>query len=58
MRGTVRNDLRPGLRFIGFRHYGTVAFYADEDNVEIVRILGRGRDLISALDNKGDPPET
>ena len=47
-RGTLRSDLRPGLRTIGYRRRLTIAFVVDGEEVVIVRLAHRGRD-ISAL---------
>jgi toxin ParE1/3/4 len=49
-RGTRRNDLRPGLRTVGFRHRATILFQLDRQ-ARVVVILGiyyGGRNL--ALD--------
>ena len=48
-RGTRRDDLRPGLRVIGFERRVTIAFHVTADKVIIDRILYGGRDLGSAL---------
>ncbi len=42
-RGTVRDEIRPGLRLIGFERRVTVAFLVDGDDVVILRILYAGR---------------
>jgi toxin ParE1/3/4 len=44
-RGTIRDDLRPGLRLVGFRRQATIAFAVRDGNVTILRIFGRGRDV-------------
>lgn len=43
-RGTLHDDLRPGLRTIGFDRRVTVAFVVEEDRVVILRIFDGGRD--------------
>jgi len=48
-RGTRREDLRPGLRVIGFRRRVTIAFHVTGDTVTIDRILYGGRDLARAF---------
>jgi toxin ParE1/3/4 len=48
-RGTRRDDLRPGLRTIGFRRRVTIAFDVDSDTVAIIGILYGGRDIDEAL---------
>ena len=49
-RGTRRDDLRPGIRILGFRRRVNIAFVVLEDRVEIARLLYGGRDIASALD--------
>ena len=48
-RGTRRDDLRPGLRVIGFERRVTIAFHITADRVTIDRVLYGGRDLKTAL---------
>ena len=43
-RGTRRDDLRPGLRTIGFRRRVTIAFTAEQDLVTIVSVFYGGQD--------------
>ncbi len=38
-RGTGRDDLRPGLRILGFERRAVIAFYVATDTVTILRIL-------------------
>ena len=52
-RGTARDDLRPGLRLIGFERRVTIAFMATDDTVLIVRIFYGGRDVAALLDDEG-----
>lgn len=42
-RGQSRDDLRPGLRLVGFQRQATIAFVIDGDDVIILRIFFRGR---------------
>jgi toxin ParE1/3/4 len=42
-RGTLRNDVRQGLRVIGFERSLSIAFTVDETQVTILRIFRRGR---------------
>jgi toxin ParE1/3/4 len=42
-RGHQRNDIRPGLRIIGFERRVTVAFVVEDDRVIILRLFHRGR---------------
>ena len=44
-RGTRRDDLRPGLRTVGFERRITIAFHISDATVTIDRILYGGRDL-------------
>jgi toxin ParE1/3/4 len=52
-RGTRRDDLRVGLRIVGFRRQASIAFTVLEDRVEIARILYGGRNLDDALREGG-----
>lgn len=49
LRGTARDDIRPGLRTIGFRRRGVVAFVARDDAVVIVGVYYGGRDYEPVL---------
>jgi toxin ParE1/3/4 len=51
-RGTKRDDLRPGLRIVGFERRVTIAFHVDSDTVTIDRILYGGRDINRAIGGK------
>lgn len=53
-RGVRRDDLRPGLRLIGYRRQATIAFAVLDNDVTILRVFQRGRD-IEALLQDGDP---
>lgn len=48
-RGTRRDDIRPGLRTIGFRRRLTVAFTVTSDTVVILRVLYGGQEWEAAL---------
>lgn len=48
-RGTRRDDLRPGLRIVGFERRIAIAFHIDRQTATIDRILYGGRDIASAL---------
>lgn len=48
-RGTKRDDIRPGLRTVGFRRRVTIAFAVDEKTVTILGIYYGGRDFESVL---------
>ncbi len=42
-RGHLREDVRPGLRIVGFERRVTIAFTVEEDRVIILRIFYGGR---------------
>lgn len=42
-RGSPRDDVRPGLRVVGFERSLTTAFTVDEASVTILRLFRRGR---------------
>lgn len=44
-RGTVRDQIFPGLRIIGFERSASIAFVVSDKVVSILRILPRGSDL-------------
>lgn len=44
-RGTRRDEVRPGLRTLGFRRRVTIAFQVTPTRVVVVRVLYAGRDL-------------
>ncbi len=44
-RGTVRDEMRSGLRIIGFERSASVAFVVEDDDVVVLRILAKGREF-------------
>lgn len=44
-RGTPRSDLWPGLRTMAFRKSATIAYLVEGNDVRILRIIHRGREL-------------
>lgn len=46
-RGTVRDQILPGLRVIGFERSASIAFRVIGDTVEVLRVLRRGQDIPS-----------
>jgi toxin ParE1/3/4 len=48
-RGTRRDDLRPGLRIVGFERRVTIAFHVDPRTATIDRIFYAGRDVEGVL---------
>ncbi|WP_417564474.1 hypothetical protein [Microbacterium sp.] len=47
--GQARDDLRPGLRTIGFRRRVVVAFAVDDDSIQILGVYYGGRDYEQLL---------
>lgn len=45
-RGTRRDDIRPGMRIVGFERRVTIAFHVEPERVTIDRILYAGRRII------------
>ena len=57
-RGHLRNDVRPGLRIVGFEKSLTIAFTVNAERVTILRLLYGGRDwetTLSRNDTRRDP---
>jgi len=48
-RGTRRDDIRPGLRTMGFERRATIVFHVGKSEVTIVRIFYGGQDYERAL---------
>ncbi len=44
LRGIARDDIRPGLRTIGYRRRGVVAFLVRDDTVVVLGVFYGGRD--------------
>jgi toxin ParE1/3/4 len=53
-RGTRRDDIRSGLRTLGFEGRATIAFRVTHTEVVIARIFYGGQDYEPALRNTGD----
>lgn len=53
-RGRAWDDIRPGLRTIGFEKSVTIAFVVTEDTVVISRVFYRGRDFEMLLRGETD----
>lgn len=51
MRGTLRNDIRPGLRTFGFQRRVTIAFDVTVDMVTILGIFYGGQDFETAFES-------
>jgi toxin ParE1/3/4 len=53
-RGMRRDDLGPGLRLLGYRRRATIAFVVTAEEVVVLRILYRGRDVEALLAGRDD----
>lgn len=53
-RGTKRDDLRPGLRTMGFERRATIVFQVTGGEVVVVRIFHGGQDFERALRGESD----
>ncbi|MFU8878700.1 MAG: type II toxin-antitoxin system RelE/ParE family toxin [Wenzhouxiangellaceae bacterium] len=49
LRGTKRDDIRPGLRITGFRRRITMAFTVDDEVVTILGVFYGGQDYDAVL---------
>jgi len=49
-RGTVRSEIRQGLRIIGFERAAAIAFVIEGNEVVILRISYRGREIFPNVD--------
>lgn len=49
-RGQLRNDLRHGLRILGFKRRVTIAFSVDETRVTVLRLFYGGQDWEGAFE--------
>jgi toxin ParE1/3/4 len=48
-RGHLREDIRPGLRVIGFEHRAAIAFTVEDERVIILRVFYGGRNWTELL---------
>jgi toxin ParE1/3/4 len=48
-RGSRRDDIRPGLRLVGFERRVTIAFHVDSETVTIDRVFYGGRNVDDRL---------
>lgn len=53
-RGTVRDDVLPGLRVIGYRRQASIAFVVTGTDVIILRVLRRGQDVNAMMSSESD----
>ena len=54
--GTARDDIRPGLRTMGFRRRVVIAFAVTDKTIEVVGVYYGGRDYERQLHNNASPP--
>lgn len=54
-RGTRRDDIRPGLRTVGYRRRVTIAFEVADDTVIILGVYYGGQDYEADLQDEGAP---
>jgi toxin ParE1/3/4 len=54
-RGMLRDDIRPGLRILGFERRATIVFQVNVAEVVIVRIFYGGQDYETALRGAAGP---
>lgn len=48
-RGHLRDDVRPGLRIVGFERRLTISFTVDEEAVTVLRVFSTGRNWESSF---------
>lgn len=53
-RGTLRDDVRPGLRITHYRKRAVIAFYVDAGVVSIIGIFYGGQDYETILQDEPD----
>ena len=53
-RGTRRDDIRPGIRTLGFERRATIVFQVKRTEVVIVRVFHGGQDFERALRHMAD----
>jgi plasmid stabilization system protein ParE len=53
-RGTRRDEVRLGLRIIGYRRQASIAFVVGETDVYILRVFRRGEDVEARLAETSD----
>ncbi|MGY6709555.1 MAG: type II toxin-antitoxin system RelE/ParE family toxin [Rhizobiaceae bacterium] len=51
-RGHSRDDVKEGIRIVGFERRVTIAFAVHDDRVDILRIFRAGRDWEAAFDEE------
>lgn len=54
LRGTKRDEIRPGLRLTNYQKQTVIAFFVDHDQVSIIGIFYGGQDYISVLQGEAE----
>ncbi len=54
LRGTIRDDVRPGLRITNYRKRAVIAFEVSTDQVSIIGVFYGGQDYESILQDDQD----
>ena len=54
LRGVTRDDIRPGLRILGFRKRAVIAFAVRDEMVHIIGVFHGGRDYEQILAPSSD----
>jgi len=57
MRGTQRDDVRPGLRVTNYKGRAVIAFTVDADRVSILGVFYGGQDYETVLQGDFDEAE-
>ncbi|MBS3911929.1 MAG: type II toxin-antitoxin system RelE/ParE family toxin [Hydrogenophaga sp.] len=53
-RGTMRDDIRPGLRITHYKKRSVIAFYVDAETVSIIGVFYGGQDYETILQDETD----
>ena len=54
LRGTMRNDIRPGLRITNYKKRAVIAFDVDAEQVSIIGVFYGGQDYEKILQNDSE----
>lgn len=54
LRGTMRDDVRPGLRITNYKKRVVIAFIADDEHVSIIGIFYGGQDYETILQDESN----
>ncbi|MDO9605972.1 type II toxin-antitoxin system RelE/ParE family toxin [Hydrogenophaga sp.] len=53
-RGTMRDDIRPGLRITHYKKRSVIAFYVDAETVSIIGVFYGGQNYETILQDEAD----